>query len=37
MNAFDLNKSKAKAREALLELAQSYEGKKGMIQHAIGL
>ena len=35
MNAFDPNKSKAKAREALLKLAQSYEGKKGMIQHAI--
>lgn len=30
-----VEKSKAKAREALLELAQSYEGKKGMIQHAI--
>lgn len=35
MSAFDPNKSKAKAREALLELAQSYKGKKGMIQHAI--
>lgn len=35
MTAFDSNRSMAKAREALIEMARSYEGKKGLIQHAI--